>query len=976
MLSTSDFPTFFKEIHGYPPFPWQERLFHQVMEESWPEIITLPTASGKTAIMDIGIFALACQAHKAPEQRNAPRRIAFVVDRRIVVDDAYRRAQKICRALEEGKTELLKKTRDVLLSLGGEAPLESALLRGGIYREDRWARTPIQPVILCSTVDQVGSRLLFRGYGLSNKMWPIHAGLLGNDTLIVLDEAHCSQPFSETLEWIERYRNHVTTPLNLPFKVVTMTATPHKNVTPFQLEKEDYANFCLKKRLENHKKICLVKASENVSTACMEILKGHKTQESPAQKGRTLLVVVNRVRTAREIRESIKKELPECEALLLTGRSRSVERDQLLERYRERIMAGRNRENAKDLPPLIVVATQCVEVGADLDADVLITEACPLDSFLQRLGRLDRLGELGTTEGFFIMPRETFKKDKDKPGSIYGEALPKTCTWFIEHAKNDIIDCGIAWLQEKLPPSEERRELCAPTSQAPIMFPVYCDLWAQTGPEPAISPDPAIFLHGPKNDAGDIQLIWRGDIQIHESGKKLEETERIWKETVSLCPPVTGETLALPIEHVRTFLENETSSEDVTDLEGAFETSPISTKNTKKIFSPVLNWRGPEESTIIRSTKDLRPGDVLILPASLGGCDEEGWNPSFREEVLDIAELARQKNRRFPILRLHKNLLSHWGIENTALEEMFRPFLNLNDQNNQEELPEKLEDQIRGLLKKLANHESFPNLPKSVQEILSLLREEEYLRITFYPSKEGIVIQSRNRLNEKARNFSDEDAQSALSTQKTVLLEDHLLETEICAQQCTSALPEHLRKDISLAARLHDLGKADPRFQTWLMDGNRIKALKSKLLAKSEALRGNFGGIEQAREKAGYPKGGRHELLSLRLAESCEDYINKAHDKDLVLHLLASHHGHARPFAPTVIDPNPITVSCSFWEQTFSTSSDTGLGALDSGIAERFWKLLRKYGWWGLAYLEGCLRLADHRASEEPGKFKEEGEKA
>jgi CRISPR-associated endonuclease/helicase Cas3 len=98
----------------------------------------------------------------------------------------------------------------------------------------------------------------------------------------------------------------------------------------------------------------------------------------------------------------------------------------------------------------------------------------------------------------------------------------------------------------------------------------------------------------------------------------------------------------------------------------------------------------------------------------------------------------------------------------------------------------------------------------------------------------------------------------------------------------------------------------------------------------------------------------------------------KEPDLDLVLHLVASHHGECRPFAPTLIDNSPVEVSLQghaskkFGTIDFAaTTSNNGLHRLDSPLADRFWALVAKYGWQELCWLEAILRLADHRASEE-----------
>ena len=150
-------------------------------ERRFPSALDLPTGSGKTAAIDIAIYALARAAHDG-EPGAFPRRVFLVVDRRVLVDQAWRRGQVVLRAVEQEPE--LRPLRDALAKLSPEPPA-SIRLRGACPTDPSWCRSADQVQVVATTVDQLGSRLLLRGYGTSARMRPVHAGVVAQDSLFL-----------------------------------------------------------------------------------------------------------------------------------------------------------------------------------------------------------------------------------------------------------------------------------------------------------------------------------------------------------------------------------------------------------------------------------------------------------------------------------------------------------------------------------------------------------------------------------------------------------------------------------------------------------------------------------------------------------------------------------------------------------------------------------------------------------------------
>src|SRR5207237_8802382 len=115
---------------------------------------------------------------------------------------------------------------------------------------------------------------------------------------------------------------------------------------------------------------------------------------------------------------------PSADVFLVIGPAREVERAALAWQL-DPIKTGRE-DQRRGLPrPRIIVATQTIEAGADLDFDALITEIAPLDALKQRFGRLNRAGRCFKAYAVILAHPEDIRPGKDGD-PVYGERAAQT----------------------------------------------------------------------------------------------------------------------------------------------------------------------------------------------------------------------------------------------------------------------------------------------------------------------------------------------------------------------------------------------------------------------------------------------------------------------------------------------------------------------------------------------------------------------
>lgn len=390
MLTEVDsFSTWFQQATGHAPYAYQRDL--ALREGPVPKLLRLPTGSGKTE----AILGLWLWRRLNPSAGPVPRRLVYILPMRVLVEQTV----KIARAMLDG--------------LGCSDQIKVHVIMGGEegVRPDEWIAEPECPAILVGTQDMLLSRALNRGYAQSRAAWPRSFGLLHNDCYWVLDEIQLMGNSLATSVQLAAFREQLGTAV--PVWVTWMSATASRSWLASVDHAAPAASDCFDLGAVQPEAPLLQRLRAPKTLYAAPSLLKHDAASQLAvllrnqhQPGTLTLTVVNTIDLAIEVYRSLQPRVgstrgahastePLPELLLLHSRFRQAERErqlQLLTKFQEQV------------PPagVIIVSTQVIEAGVDLDAATLVTQLAPWASIVQRLGRLNRAGQRSTASAWWF----------------------------------------------------------------------------------------------------------------------------------------------------------------------------------------------------------------------------------------------------------------------------------------------------------------------------------------------------------------------------------------------------------------------------------------------------------------------------------------------------------------------------------------------------------------------------------------------
>lgn len=382
------------------------------------------------------------------------------------------------------------------------------------------------------------------------------------------------------------------------------------------------------------------------------------------------------------------------------------------------------------------------------------------------------------------------------------------------------------------------------------------------------------------------------------------------------------------------------------------------------------------------------------MPSDYGGVSNHTWDPDSTDPVPDLAEPAGMAFGRF-VLRLNPTTLNRGlfklpakppGFDDMAAQkqlEVRKSWLmapsagadieattgekRIPTPDAIEEAEQSAVEAVQQWLNEVTRPDAEPGRPWTTESLQAWQHGLTQLRNRLDRKNLHVVDSDFGRLyvvsvSVRALDIDSEPTRSQ-NTGIEYRLDAHLCDTQrwVTETAAVLGLDQELVTTLGLAGLLHDVGKADHRFQVLLREG-RIPDADEELLAKSAIPPLDRRRNRLAVEQSGYPPGLRHEVASVALASS---YIARDGHAELLRFLIAAHHGYARPFFPPQVDPDNASVHYHGELDDMAADSPYRLGSLGAVTPRDFEATVERYGWFGTAWLESILRLADHGASRQ-----------
>jgi CRISPR-associated endonuclease/helicase Cas3 len=352
--------------HGFGPHGYQRRL----ARDGLSSVVQAPTGTGKTGVILAWLWRRLHESHRD----QTPRRLVYALPQRSLVEQV---AGEAGRWLEN-------------LGLADQVALH--VVMGGVRESQRqWRLDMHKPAIVIGTVDSLVSKALNRGYGIARATYPIDFALVTNGAHWVIDEIQLCPESTTTLRQLAGFAKTLGTAE--PFGLTCMSATVPKGLleTVDNPAADDVLGIVPEER--TGELAVRLNAARTIRRLTAENGGGKAIAAAARERhraGTLTLVVLNTVGAAQDVYKQLRSGLVDC--TLLHSRFRGIERAQLM---REITGASAGR---------IVVATQVVEAGIDLNAAILITEAAPWPSLVQRAGRCNRTGRVRNAELWWLPP--------------------------------------------------------------------------------------------------------------------------------------------------------------------------------------------------------------------------------------------------------------------------------------------------------------------------------------------------------------------------------------------------------------------------------------------------------------------------------------------------------------------------------------------------------------------------------------------